>query len=181
MQELIAVLPFLIHVSLLLFAIGLCLYVWDKNTTVAIPVICVTGVSFAFYAWSSIVASFVKLFPYTTIISRALQSDFNHRRWWIESADPSEGNQDKMTSLALQWLIQNCETPNSVVIALQAISGASTKIPREPLESCQATLHILRRLASSSPEHGTESDTKLYTRAGCTWITQRNSFGKQWY
>ncbi|CAE6454397.1 unnamed protein product, partial [Rhizoctonia solani] len=103
------------------------------------------------------------------MIHRALSSGVRitlaSGRWWIESADPSEGNQDKMTSLALQWLIQNCETPNSVVIALQAISGASTKIPREPLESCQATLHILRRLASSSPEHGTESDTKLYTRA----------------
>ncbi|CUA75344.1 hypothetical protein RSOLAG22IIIB_05848 [Rhizoctonia solani] len=38
MQELITVLPSLIHLSLLLFAIGLCIYVWDLNMTAAIPV-----------------------------------------------------------------------------------------------------------------------------------------------
>ncbi|CCO34117.1 hypothetical protein BN14_08209 [Rhizoctonia solani AG-1 IB] len=49
MQELIVVLPSLIHLSLLLFAIGLCLYVWDLNTTTAIPVICIAGAAFGFY------------------------------------------------------------------------------------------------------------------------------------
>ncbi|CAE6439279.1 unnamed protein product [Rhizoctonia solani] len=44
MQELIMVLPSLIHLSLLLFAIGLCIYVWELNNSVAWPVICVTGV-----------------------------------------------------------------------------------------------------------------------------------------
>ncbi|CUA69764.1 hypothetical protein RSOLAG22IIIB_08685 [Rhizoctonia solani] len=38
MQELITVLPSLIHLSLLLFAIGLCIYVWDLNMTAAVPV-----------------------------------------------------------------------------------------------------------------------------------------------
>ncbi|CUA75506.1 hypothetical protein RSOLAG22IIIB_11783 [Rhizoctonia solani] len=38
MQELITVLPSLIHLSLLLFAVGLCIYVWDMNPTAAMPV-----------------------------------------------------------------------------------------------------------------------------------------------
>ncbi|KAG8687067.1 hypothetical protein FRC11_007861, partial [Ceratobasidium sp. 423] len=73
-----------------------------------------------------------------------------------------ENDHNLMTSLVLQWLVQNCETPGSITVALQAIAGAGPRIPRGPLESCHATMHILQRLASSS--YGTESDTKLYTR-----------------
>ncbi|CAE6409087.1 unnamed protein product [Rhizoctonia solani] len=79
MQELIMVLPSLIHLSLLLFAIGLCIYVWELNNSVAWPVICVTGVSAGFYVWCSITASVVDYFPYTTVISRFLRLDW--RKW----------------------------------------------------------------------------------------------------
>ncbi|CAE6450424.1 unnamed protein product [Rhizoctonia solani] len=266
----IAVLPFLIHLSLLVFAVGLCIYVWDMNSTVAIPLICVCGLALGFYLWSSVMASFVKLFPYTTIISRALRSDgvrlrynsmkkrgktlisqvtpwlflglkyisvalyliptlivaiacfpllvldfirslisrssdgyisiddgyfseslgtadkFVHDmgdyiyRWFfyilvgvsmyvetLRSHQPheSDSDQDQMTSLAVKWLIQTCNTPGSVAIALQAIAGASPRIPKEPLEACQATLHILRRLVSSNPDDRTESENLLYSRA----------------
>ncbi|CUA71933.1 hypothetical protein RSOLAG22IIIB_09946 [Rhizoctonia solani] len=63
MQELITILPSIIHLSLLLFSIGLSIYIWDMNTVAAIPVICVSGGAFAFYVWSSSMASLVKLFP----------------------------------------------------------------------------------------------------------------------
>ncbi|KEP47916.1 putative transmembrane protein [Rhizoctonia solani 123E] len=79
MQELIMVLPSLIHLSLLLFAIGLCIYVWELNNSVAWPVICVTGLSAGFYVWCSITASVVDYFPYTTVISRFLCLDW--RKW----------------------------------------------------------------------------------------------------
>ncbi|CAE6449581.1 unnamed protein product, partial [Rhizoctonia solani] len=258
MQELIVVLPSLIHVSLLLFAVGLCIYVQDLNKTTAIPMICVVGAALIFYIWCSITASFVDFFPYTTIVSRILRSEpmkvpysllrttiiygllalsilvclfialfafligllillaviaclpiiillvlymasmgqswgkftdllsaiahkflfgaipkVNH--FLIESlrvlwhmhvkAEPSEMSQDLTTSQALSWLVQHCETPSSVSIALQAIAGASQDIPKEPLALCQATLHILRRLASSSHENGVASNTLLYIRA----------------
>ncbi|CAE6522286.1 unnamed protein product [Rhizoctonia solani] len=269
MQELITVLPSLIHLSLLLFSIGLCVYVWDMNKTAAIPVVCVAGASFAFYLWCSSMASIVALFPYTTIVSRVIQSDFMNRQykllkkyakhwtirilsftfmvircllvillflpsvpmglvglplllvellhsfvasglslyafdlqrtcWFIFTfAIPAiffglggealydaihdsfaraqeyirmtrvcivKDNQDEMISLALQWLIQNCETPSSVAIALQAIAGASSRIPIQPLTSCQATLQIFRRLVSSGPDSQTKAVTELYTRA----------------
>ncbi|CUA74777.1 hypothetical protein RSOLAG22IIIB_11466 [Rhizoctonia solani] len=76
MQELIMVLPSLIHLSLLLFAVGLCIYVWELNNSVAWPVICVTGASAGFYLWSSIQASIIEYFPYTTVISRFVRSDW---------------------------------------------------------------------------------------------------------
>ncbi|CAE6434554.1 unnamed protein product [Rhizoctonia solani] len=76
MRELILVLPSLMHLSLLLFAIGLCIYVWDINPTVAIPVICVCGLVVGFYIWSSLAASILDSFPYTTLASRVLRSGF---------------------------------------------------------------------------------------------------------
>ncbi|CAE6386417.1 unnamed protein product [Rhizoctonia solani] len=76
MQELIVVLPSLIHLSLLLFAVGLCIYVTELNTSAGILVICVTGAALCFYVWSSLTASVIKYFPYTTVISRFLRSDW---------------------------------------------------------------------------------------------------------
>ncbi|KAH7329767.1 hypothetical protein B0J17DRAFT_534024, partial [Rhizoctonia solani] len=49
MQELLIVLPSLIHLSLLLFTVGLCVYVWELNRTVAIPVVCVVALAASFY------------------------------------------------------------------------------------------------------------------------------------
>ncbi|CAE7143876.1 unnamed protein product [Rhizoctonia solani] len=257
MQELITVLPFVIHSSLLLFAIGLCIYIWDINRAVAIPVICVTGVASAFYIWSSVMASLVKLFPYTTILSRIVQSDYmqskykatkeygkacmssgldrlfaaasvclyalcwmitailylvqlpmaavyrirnkpedrNHldsslentkklvsggihpklHKWLISVRrnvsdfsrpwTPHGSDHDHVASLALRWLIQNCENASSVDAALQAIAGASAKIPKEPLESCRAVIHIVRRLAADPDSEEAERSNQLYTRA----------------
>ncbi|CAE6364225.1 unnamed protein product [Rhizoctonia solani] len=89
MQELIMVLPSLIHLSVLLFAIGLCIYVWELNKSAAWPVICVTGTSVGFYLWSSIQASITEYFPYTTVISRFCRSDWLsevHKRPYIAAA-----------------------------------------------------------------------------------------------
>ncbi|CAE6454882.1 unnamed protein product [Rhizoctonia solani] len=74
MEELITLLPTLIHIALLLFSIGLCFYVGDLNPTVAIPVVCVTGTAIGFYVCSSLAASFLEFFPYQTIISKMLGS-----------------------------------------------------------------------------------------------------------
>ncbi|CAE6384385.1 unnamed protein product [Rhizoctonia solani] len=74
MREFLAMLPSLIHLALLLFSIGLCIYVWELNHTVALPVICVTGVAVGFYICSSLAASILDFFPYTTTTSRILRS-----------------------------------------------------------------------------------------------------------
>ncbi|KAH7337260.1 hypothetical protein B0J17DRAFT_458927 [Rhizoctonia solani] len=213
MQELIMVLPSLIHLSLLLFAIGLCVYVWELNKAVAIPVCCVCGAAVAFYILSSLAAAVLEHFPYTTLVSTILRSGvmkpfytflrflsilicagvfilllfilivmgmlwytcfpsmlyslydkwqsalersfaFIHAR---SSAEPSleeynsiRPEQDEYTSLALSWVISNCEEPASVDIALQAIADADPLLSREPLEKCNAATVIARRLGSSS-------------------------------
>ncbi|CAE6413275.1 unnamed protein product [Rhizoctonia solani] len=75
MQELLGLLPLLIHLALLLFAIGLSIDVWETNVNVAIPVVSISGIAIAFYTWSSLTAIWVDDFPYTTIISRIFRSE----------------------------------------------------------------------------------------------------------
>ncbi|CAE6520752.1 unnamed protein product [Rhizoctonia solani] len=94
-----------------------------------------------------------------------IRDSFARAKEYIRITRVRKGNQDEMISLALQWLIQNCETPSSVAIALQAIAGASSRIPPKPLISCQATLKIFQRLVSSGPDSQTKADAELYTRA----------------
>ncbi|CAE6503847.1 unnamed protein product [Rhizoctonia solani] len=244
MQELLMVLPSLIHLSLLFFAAGLCIDVWELNTIVAIPIICISALAVLFYVWSSIAATLVDFYPYTTIISNILRSTFtkasfrlfviwfwpvpllclaldliwkttlelvyNSMRlllkfprvlcccnprlfgnepivWWkltglpkqitfpitmfiLRSIKPRRLNynhQKDITILALQWLIENCETPASVEVALQAIAGASQNHPREPLLQCEAALMINQKLALSNilGSEMSELEDRRYTRA----------------
>lgn len=262
MEELLLVLPSLIHLSLLLFAIGLCVYVYELNETVAISVIVVTVLACSFYILSSVTASIVEFFPYTTIISKIMRSEcmrkfmpwlfgeilvvFLGSLWlalqevvhWLITAmaaafaycvrcqrclqypciskkrlencglacccclcifgmlcslgfdsfsalrerlrslpyqyissirSPREpkSNQDNITSHSLSWLIKYCENPSSIAIVLQSIAGAGDQLPREPLEDCEATLHILRRLVSNDLYKDPRSRqlSLLYSRA----------------
>ncbi|KAG8682767.1 hypothetical protein FRC11_014423 [Ceratobasidium sp. 423] len=71
---------------------------------------------------------------------------------------------ERTTSLALGWLVNNCETPRGVDIALQAIAGASSSIPKEPLLSGPAAEKIMQRLVSHSATDGEGSGNILYTR-----------------
>ncbi|CUA72780.1 hypothetical protein RSOLAG22IIIB_05040 [Rhizoctonia solani] len=245
MKELIMLLPSLMHLSLLLFSVGLCLYLWDLNNDISIVVMCIFGAFLAFYVWSSITASVVEFFPYTTIISRIIRSkqmEVFHPyvaacgraisglvllvyigvtllfmafmfivtlqacvwalvfftldklsssifvKTWDEVLDRSrlfgrtvsniglnvwmslyfpfswvysrvgdelkklELTEELITSLTLSWLIEYCETPRAVDIALQAISGASRRDPKEfePLFKSQAPEQILRRIVSDN-------------------------------
>ncbi|QRW22489.1 hypothetical protein RhiXN_10076 [Rhizoctonia solani] len=256
MQEVIEALPSLMHLSLFLFCIGLYLYLLDLNNIVAILVMYIGGTFIAFYILTSITATFVEYFPYTTVISRILRSQYmqNIYKYISKSRIPytvmlmvntirllimgitfvsywsmvwlfswpahlllttivkvnrcfvkrfskeqtaTNGFADKITRifqeiynyllilpfkldacysdvksqiarkakrfdlaeelttvLALRWLINHCETPSAVNIALQAISGARKEMPNGPLRSCQAAQHITSRIVSEGDKDG---------------------------
>ncbi|KAF8691857.1 hypothetical protein RHS03_08714, partial [Rhizoctonia solani] len=66
MQEILNVLPLMMHAALLLFAIGLSLYLWDINPQVALPVVVVTAAVGVFYFlilpyWYKVAGSTLKL------------------------------------------------------------------------------------------------------------------------
>ncbi|KEP45699.1 putative transmembrane protein [Rhizoctonia solani 123E] len=164
LQELISALPLLIHLSLFLFAIGLCLYLWELNRTAAKPVISVFGAIFLFYCFSSIAAAFSKQSPYATILTKVIRSRFMKAVIW-HALQPNELTDKYTTSLALDWLIQYCETPSAVNIALQSIAGASWNVDKRPLMQSQATVQILQRIVSSNASNQEIDSISLYKRA----------------
>ncbi|KAG9085372.1 hypothetical protein FS749_004464, partial [Ceratobasidium sp. UAMH 11750] len=69
MNEVLTYLPGVLHLALLLFAIGLCLYLWDINVTVAIPVVVVTGSATLAYILATILPYVDHTCPYSTSAS----------------------------------------------------------------------------------------------------------------
>ncbi|QRV89309.1 activating signal cointegrator 1 complex subunit 3 [Ceratobasidium sp. AG-Ba] len=66
MQELVNILPGLMHAALLLFAVGLCIYLWDIHTGVAIVVIVVTAAAVCIYILTTVLPLFDRFCPYST-------------------------------------------------------------------------------------------------------------------
>jgi hypothetical protein len=146
-----------------LFAVGLSVYLWDIHSGVATPVVCVTVASVGFYVVSSLLPLIYKFCPYSTTTSKLIRRAF-HKKKDDNAIDSSK--QDAITTQALHWLIVNCEVPNSVDIALQAIAGANESLPRELLKKCNAAKLICRRLTSSSSYAGNHRHVfSLYARA----------------
>ncbi|KAG8790213.1 hypothetical protein FRC12_012503 [Ceratobasidium sp. 428] len=66
MKEVLTYLPGMMHTALLLFAVGLCFYLWDINTSMAIPVIAVTGIATLVYVLATILPAIDRFCPYST-------------------------------------------------------------------------------------------------------------------
>ncbi|GAB1524378.1 hypothetical protein RhiTH_007532 [Rhizoctonia solani] len=66
MREILNVLPLMMHAALLLFAIGLSLYLWDINPQVALPVVVTTVAVGAFYFVTLLLPLFFRYCPFTT-------------------------------------------------------------------------------------------------------------------
>lgn len=183
MQELLVLLPSLIHLALceftssllvfrlmdvlvVLFAVGLSIYLWSLRYGVAVPVVFVMTISLGFYTASMILPLVYEFCPYATALSKLIQKGYESI--YKAKRPPADENpkQDLVTSRALSWLIKNCEVPRSVDVALQAIAGAHHDLPREALKECNAALLVCRRLATSHLCAGNyELVTALYTRA----------------
>lgn len=97
-------------------------------------------------------------------VAAGMKSSFPGLRWGIKSNELKSNN---VTSLALSWLIKNCEVPQSVDVALQAIAGANKDFFRGPLQECNAAMEISRRLASSNlyKDNNAATIVRLYSRA----------------
>ncbi|KAL5637733.1 hypothetical protein ACGC1H_002109 [Rhizoctonia solani] len=168
MPELLMFLPSLMHMSLFLFAVGLSIYLWEMHFGVALPVILVTLSVMSVYLASSILPFLYEFCPYTTATSRFIKGIYDTFLRTTTINGNSIIPQDIITSRALRWLIETCEDPRSVDIALQAIAGAEETLPLEPLKECNAPLMISRRLTAGSA-HTKTSEFKqvfqLYARA----------------
>ncbi|KEP45973.1 putative transmembrane protein [Rhizoctonia solani 123E] len=163
MKEVIVLLPSLIHVSLLLFAIGLCVFLWDVHYGVAIPVVIVTTTAAGAYFACTIVPLLYHFCPYGTVLSRAIKQ-FTISR----SRLTQDEVQNDVIGNALHWMITNCETPRSVDVALQSLAAADEKVSPTKLEEVNAWSIIKQRVESSGVSEQSEQSraaSRLYKRA----------------
>ncbi|KAG9120502.1 hypothetical protein FRC07_003973 [Ceratobasidium sp. 392] len=82
MIDVLTLLPLLMHLTLLLFAVGLCIYLWDINIIVAIPVIAITAISTVVYTSTVAHSLTVEHCPYTTASSKLAKS---YIKSWLNS------------------------------------------------------------------------------------------------
>ncbi|KAG9121103.1 hypothetical protein FRC07_003084 [Ceratobasidium sp. 392] len=73
MIDVLTLLPLLMHSALLLFAVGLCVYLWDINIVVAMPVTATTCIFTFVYAATMIHSLTVENCPYTTASSKLVK------------------------------------------------------------------------------------------------------------
>ncbi|KAG9118434.1 hypothetical protein FRC07_007062, partial [Ceratobasidium sp. 392] len=66
MKAVVTYLPGVMHVALLLFAVGLCLYLWNVNITVAIPLVAVTSSATLVYLLATVLPLVDNFCPYNT-------------------------------------------------------------------------------------------------------------------
>ncbi|CAE6426717.1 unnamed protein product [Rhizoctonia solani] len=161
MKEVLVVLPSLIHLSLLLFAVGLCVFLWDVHYGVAIPVVIVTTLSAGTYFACTILPYIDEYCPYGTVLSRLYKQFSNKRAQSVRDTMM----RDETTSRALHWMIVNCETPRSVDVALQSLA-AGRELPPDILEKCDAWTLIHQRIKfiGADSDQATSANL-LYKRA----------------
>ncbi|CAE6414480.1 unnamed protein product [Rhizoctonia solani] len=157
MEEVLMVLPSLIHLSLLLFAIGLSVFLWDVHFGVAIPVVFVTMVAAATYVTCTVLPFIDKYCPYGTVLSILCRRFIESREQttYISADLP----QDDIAAKALHWMIENCETPRSVDVALQSLAGATEDMPYELLAKWDVWSMIKSRIGLREPlDQGASND-----------------------
>ncbi|QRV96321.1 activating signal cointegrator 1 complex subunit 3 [Ceratobasidium sp. AG-Ba] len=159
MEEMLSYLPGLMHLALLLFAIGLCTYLWNISVSVAAPVTIVIWMATCVYIFATFLPLVDDYCPYSTPATPIVQ--FVYPIWksicyavylilinvvwfadpkWLEPKNANEEPEgpeepevtvpmDVVTSQMLAWMIVNCEDSRSVDSALQAIAGARPNLP----------------------------------------------------
>ncbi|GAB1525770.1 hypothetical protein RhiTH_008936 [Rhizoctonia solani] len=95
MREILNVLPLMMHAALLLFAIGLSLYLWDINPQVALPVVVTTVAVGAFYFVTLLLPLFFRYCPFTTGPMKLILP------YWYKVA----GSTLKLALQCLGWLV----------------------------------------------------------------------------
>ncbi|CCO33703.1 hypothetical protein BN14_07788 [Rhizoctonia solani AG-1 IB] len=134
MEGVLTFLPSLIHLALLLFAVGLSIFLWEINLTIAIPVSVVTLVGAIIYTLCTLAPFYDTYCPYGTTLSRIYQQTFAIKLQTSQD-DPE---QDKVTAQAIEWMLTNCETPGSVEIALRSVALTTLDLDLSGIEKCKA-------------------------------------------
>lgn len=125
--QMIDFLPTVIHFALLLFSIGLVLYLWTLDYAIAAAVVLIVGISVLFYAATAIFASIYPFCPFVTQVSKYIQRAFIPDR---TSRPPTHVNYNSKTPgtppevfHALKWLTENARDQTAADCSYQALAG----------------------------------------------------------
>ncbi|KAG9094283.1 hypothetical protein FRC07_011330, partial [Ceratobasidium sp. 392] len=141
--HIIALLPSLLHASLLLFAVGLVVYLWTLDEVVAlvIGVTQIVGLTSLFYIFTAILGAVYEFCPFVTQVSgyvRRATVALLGRNQTSENITSEHHTLKDMQ--ALLWLANNARNPAVVDCSYQALSGLRHQIDpgvnqRDPEES----------------------------------------------
>ncbi|CAE7154490.1 unnamed protein product [Rhizoctonia solani] len=123
MEEIICMLPLLMHIALLLFAIGLSIYLWNINPKVSLPVVVTTVLTVLYYTVTAFLPLFSKYCPYTTAVVKLF-----HPLWTAIFKSIYSKALFQMLVMAPAWLILH------ILHFKDRISGKS-RVGDENLES----------------------------------------------
>ncbi|KAG8771974.1 hypothetical protein FRC12_003312 [Ceratobasidium sp. 428] len=132
----IALLPSLLHLSLLLFALGLVLYLWSLDKAIAVLIGAVAGTTLLLYVITAILGAVFESCPFVTYISAYIRAIYqaclgNRGAFKNGLNSPKLFHHDSVPGEALQalgWLASNSRDPtvaNSAYQALAAYIGLS--------------------------------------------------------
>ncbi|KDN37130.1 hypothetical protein RSAG8_10339, partial [Rhizoctonia solani AG-8 WAC10335] len=129
--HIIALLPTLLHLALLLFALGLVVYLWTLNVAVAAFTCVIVALTLIFYLATTLLGALVPFCPFVTGTSRYLQQVLGI--WlckWLrlqQIDDRFPERQNGITTLAdiraVSWLAENARDPVVIDCSYQALAG----------------------------------------------------------
>jgi hypothetical protein len=122
--QIIDFLPTLLHISLVLFGLGLVINLWILDHAIAITIAAVGGLMVFLYMGIVVLGAFKELCPFNTRISKYLRAMYDSYKGNLDSLSAqSDESTTSKDLLALKWLADNARDPNIGDCAYQALAG----------------------------------------------------------
>ncbi|QRV99701.1 E3 ubiquitin-protein ligase listerin [Ceratobasidium sp. AG-Ba] len=129
--HIIALLPSLLHMSLLLFSIGLVVYLWTLDSAIAAVLASIVAITTLFYLITAVLGAIFDYCPFVTELSKYVRQGVVR----IVSRHPSTRSEGSNTSYwnlrALLWLTNNARNSAVVDCSYQVLSGLN--VPTQTL------------------------------------------------
>ncbi|QRV93011.1 regulator of telomere elongation helicase 1 [Ceratobasidium sp. AG-Ba] len=166
-QNIIDLLPTMLHLSLLLFSLGLAVYLWTLDSGIAIAEVVITAATLFFYGTTAILAAIYSSCPFITQVSKhlsiILKSSLKATKTLAGRSHIPPMTSSHVTSeselQALLWLTENARDPAIGDCACQALNG---------FRNIKATATSLEPESTRDSEAGTpdlNADRKFDTEA----------------
>ncbi|KAL5638071.1 hypothetical protein ACGC1H_002357 [Rhizoctonia solani] len=172
----ISFLPTFLHLSLLLFSLGLVAYLWDLDTGIAIFVAVITGLTMVFYVATLVCGVAFDPCPFVTQLSKYIRTALflNTMGWKPKRIEiPSEtliahGSITKPQSRALSWLVKSSHDPAVVDCVYEAVAGHVGINPG----THNFTGSQSNKSTSVFSPHSPESNNVLFFTSLCTRLSE---------